>query len=77
MIGSTAFHNELALDTAGKNNFDTQARDLALQLVKNYPLDFMGWRAISLLKNSSQAERDSALKILRDLDPYNPDIPKS
>lgn len=77
ILGSTAFHNELALDTALKNNFPKEIDVLTRQLVKNYPLDFMGWRSLQVLPTATQDEKSIALAKLNELDPFNPDIPKS
>lgn len=73
-IGSTAFHQELVLSTASTNNFNDQAYEIAKRLVSEYPRDFFGWKAIYLVPNSSLQEKKDALKHLRELDPYNPEL---
>ena len=70
-IGATAFHKEMVVDLLIRNNLTDQARQVSLDLVKQYPRDFYGWKAISILKNSTEIERQDAIKKLRQLDPYN------
>ena len=77
VVGSSAFHNEMALDTAIKNNLSNEAEILTKQLTKKFPLDFMGWKAVYFLGSSSQAEKEIALLKMHELDPFNPDLPKS
>ena len=72
-LGSTAFHKEMVIDLAIKNNFAEQARTLSLELVRDYPRDFLGWKAISVLSNSSPSEKEQALLKLKLLDPFNPE----
>ena len=72
--GSTAFHQELVIDTAISNNFPVQAREIALNLIKKYPRDFLGWKALYLLNNSSPQEKSLALRMIKKLDPYNPEF---
>jgi len=76
-LGSTGFHNEMALDLAIKNNFTSQIDVLTRQLVKNYPLDFMGWRAMLLLQSATSEEKAKATEMIKSLDPFNPAFSKS
>lgn len=75
--GSTLWHLSTILDKAVMNNFETQARDLDLRLIRDYPRDFYGWKVLYTLNSSSPEEKAHALRKLRELDPYNPQIPKS
>ncbi len=77
VLGSTAYHTELALDTALKNNFQIQIDLLTRQLVSSYPLDFMGWRSLQILPSATVTEKLLALEKIQELDPFNPDLPKS
>ena len=77
ILGSSAFHLEMALDTAIKGNFTDQATQLTNQLLKKYPKDFMGWKAKYFLTTSTSSERSEALRKMHELDPFNPEIPKS
>jgi hypothetical protein len=73
-LGSTQFHRELALDFAMRNNRVVEVKEIATSLVNDYPRNFFGWRVLSVASASSEVERNSALRIVRALDPYNPDI---
>jgi O-antigen ligase len=72
--GSTAFHKEMVIDLAIKNNFAEQAKTLSHELIDKYPRDFLGWKAIYLLNNSSEEEKKGALAMLKQLDPFNPEF---
>jgi len=72
--GSSAFHSELALDTAIKNNLTQQAREISDYLISEYPRDFMGWKARWVLNTSTTQEKEEAKLKLRELDPYNPEF---
>ena len=77
VLGSTAFHKEMVIDVALRNNFEPQALILAREIVRQYPKDFMGWRVLAAVNGSTPQEKSEALLKLRELDPYNPNIPKS
>ena len=76
-IGATAFHKEMVVDVALRNNFQPQALLLARELVKQYPRDFMGWRVIAALGDSTNGEKSNAIKQLEELDPFNPNLTSS
>jgi hypothetical protein len=73
-LGATAYHMELALDTAIKANDEALAGEIARELLNSYPRDFMGWRVKQLLSTSSPEEREEAYRMLKAMDPYNPSI---
>lgn len=73
-VGSTAFHMELALDAAIKANDEPLAREVIDELIARYPRDFMAWRVKQALDSSTPEEREEAYKMLRSMDPYNPEI---
>lgn len=75
--GSTAWHLNETLNAAVMNNFSDQARLLDQKLISSYPRDFYGWKIRYFLNNSSAEEKAVALQKIRELDPYNPDLPKS
>ena len=77
IIGSTAFHVEMALDLAISNNLQAQALELAQRLNRDYPRDFMGWKAMYVLSDTSDPNRTTAAKKQHELDPFNPNLPKS
>jgi len=51
-----------------------QAHDIALRAIKFNPDSFDSWKILNLLPNSTQAEKDLALKNMKRLDPHNPDV---
>ena len=77
VIGSTAFHRDLTLDTAFANSYQAQVKEISDGLRRDFPRDIMGWRAIIYLSTSSASEREAAIQRLYELDPFNPNLPKS
>ena len=73
-LGATAFHMELALDAAIKANDEPLATEVVSELIRRYPRDFMGWRVKQVLSSSTPEEREQAYKMLKEMDPFNPDI---
>ena len=73
VLGATAFHKELVIDAAINNNFPIQAREITLSLIGDYPRDFLGWKALHLMNSSTPQEKERALKVLKELDPFNPE----
>ena len=73
-FGISAFHSEIVIDAASSNNFQQQTYEVANKLVKKYPREFLGWKALYYDPVSSSAERSNALRKLRELDPYNPEF---
>ncbi len=73
-IGATAYHMELALDSAIKANNEVLAAEIVDELLERYPRDFMAWRVRQVLSTSSLEEREEAYEMLKQMDPYNPDI---
>jgi O-antigen ligase len=73
-LGATQFHRELVLDFALRNDRVAEVKEIASGLVDEYPRNFFGWKVLSVASASSDAERGSALQILRKLDPFNPDL---
>ena len=51
-----------------------QAHEITLRAVKFNPDSFDSWKILYLLPNSTKAEKDSALKNMKRLDPHNPDV---
>jgi O-antigen ligase len=51
-----------------------QAHKYALEGVKYNPDYFDAWRVLYSITNSTQAEKEEALKNMKRLDPYNPDV---
>jgi O-antigen ligase len=74
LLGSTQFHRELVLDFAMRNNLAPEIKELAEQLVRDYPRSFYGWRVLSVATLSTDEQRFQALERARALDPFNPDL---
>ena len=55
-----------------QNNLSDQAREYALKAVRFNPYNVDSWYALYSVRNSSQSEKDLALKNMRKLDPNNP-----
>lgn len=56
------------------NGFSDLAHKYALQSVKFNPDSFELWRNLSLLKKTSQSEKNEALRNMKRLDPLNPNL---
>jgi O-antigen ligase len=76
-LGSTAYHLEISLDSAVQSNDITQADAITEELLRRYPRDFMAWRVRQVLTNSTPEEREEAYQMLRELDPYNPEVQRT
>mgnify|MGYP000200140405 CR=1 FL=1 len=76
LLGSTAFHMEMALDSAIKGNLQAQVLEIDNSLIKKNIRSFFGWKVRALLSGSTPDERAKAVQVLRELDPFNPDILK-
>ena len=74
ILGTTAFHRELVIDFALRNNLSLEAKELAEDLVLDYPRDFFGWRVLSILDVNSAEQRLQAIERLKELDPFNPNF---
>ena len=75
--GTTGWHLSQVLNAAVMNNFPTQAKILDTEMIKKYPRDLYGWKILYFLTSSTPEEKKLALAKLGELDPFNPDIPKS
>jgi O-antigen ligase len=74
---ATAYHYELALDWALKNNNEAQAIELAEGLLERYPRSFMALRVLQVLPTVPADRKQEAYEMLRTMDPYNPSIQPS
>ena len=70
-LGATAFHYQLALDWALKNNSEVQAKEIAEGILGRYPRDFMAWQEIQALTSTPADKKQEALEMLQKMDPYN------
>ena len=75
--GTSGWHLSQVLNAAVMNNFPTQAKILDTEMIKKYPRDLYGWKILYFLTSSTPEEKKLALAKLGELDPFNPDIPKS
>ena len=73
-LGATAFHYQLALDWAIKNDNEAQAKEIAEGILKRYPRDFMAWQVIQAVSSTPADKKQEAIEILQKLDPYNPEL---
>lgn len=73
-LGATAYHLELALDSAIKANDESLVNEIVKELLDRYPRDFMAWRVKQVLSTATEEERELAYLTLRKLDPFNPQI---
>lgn len=58
-----------------ENKLPQDAYQLVLRAVENNPRDFNAWATLSSMQETDPGMREKALKIMRELDPNNPDIP--
>lgn len=75
--GSTAYLHGLVLQEAIQSGVWSYADEINRKLNKHYPRDWYGWKALYLKQSSTPQERQLAIRKMRELDPYNPEIPKS
>ena len=71
-LGATAFHYQLALDWAIKNNNEAQAQEIAEEILERYPRDFMAWQVMRELSATPADKKQEAFEMLKKMDPYNP-----
>ena len=76
-LGSTSWHISQVIETSMKNNYVAQAAEMDNYLLQRNPRDFFAWRVRYYLSTSTPDQKSEALKMLKKLDPYNPEIPKS
>jgi len=51
-----------------------EAKSLLTTLITQYPRDFYAWRVIAYTELFPLEERQRALQVLKELDPFNPDL---
>lgn len=77
ILGSTSWHLNVVLDAALKANAADAAKSLDERLISEYPNDFFGWRVRYGLLSSTPDQRKFAIGKALELDPFNPQTPKS
>jgi O-antigen ligase len=75
--GSTSWHISQVIEAAMKNNFTAQATEMDNLLLARNPRDYFGWRVRYFLTTSSPEQKAESIVRMKNLDPYNPEIPKS
>ena len=75
--GTSQLHLSQVLSSAVSNNFSEQAKVLDNRMIIVYPRDVYGWKILYYSTSSTPEEKAIAVKKLHELDPFNPDLPKS
>jgi hypothetical protein len=63
-----------AVQLFASSNLMDQAHQIALKATEYNPDHFDSWRLLYFLNNSTEEEKKAALKNMKRLDPYNPDV---
>jgi hypothetical protein len=64
----------LNIQTFERSGLFDYSHKYALEAVKWNPESYELWRVLSLIKNTTQEERDIAIERMKKLDPLNPDV---
>mgnify|MGYP003334603351 CR=1 FL=1 len=72
-LGATAWHYNLAIDSAVTSNLADPAYKLSKELTSKFPRDYYGWRLLAILNNSTEQEKGIARDRMLALDPFNPE----
>ena len=75
--GTSQLHLSQVLSSAVSNNFSEQAKVLDNRMLNVYPRDVYGWKILYYSTSSTPEVKAIAVKKLHELDPFNPDLPKS
>jgi O-antigen ligase len=71
ILGSTSYHKQVILEFTLKNGFQSESKLLSESLIKNYPREILGWRALYFLEKNDSIEKENALSMIINLDPFN------
>jgi O-antigen ligase len=74
---SSAYQMGLALETLAKNGNSVLGEPLNNLLNEKYPRDMYGWRVKYAKPWATPLDKQLAIQKMRELDPFNPEIPKS
>lgn len=74
-LGTTAWHMEVALDNAVRNNDVNSASQIIDLIQRQFPRDYYAHFIQYVSANSSETVREIARQKLRELDPFNPNVP--
>lgn len=72
--GASLFHLTLTADRLRAMGVNEEAKSLLTTLITQYPRDFYAWRVIAYTELFPLEERQRALQVLKELDPFNPDL---
>jgi hypothetical protein len=75
--GSSAYLVGLALEASAKNGNSVVGEPLNVFLNEKYPRDMYGWRVKYAKPWATPLDKQEAIKKMRELDPFNPEIPAS
>ena len=76
-LGGTAFHKELTLDLAVRNNLIVEAVEISDGIIEEYPRDFFAWKIRALSNPQGSPLRLEAVSRLKEMDPFNNELPLS
>ena len=71
ILGSTSYHKQVILELTLKNGLQSESKLLSESLIKNYPREIFGWRALYFLEENESIEKENALSMIINLDPFN------
>lgn len=71
ILGSTSYHKQVILEFTLKNGLQSESKLLYESLIKNYPREIFGWRALYFLEENDSIEKENALSMIINLDPFN------
>lgn len=74
-LGATAFHQELVVEAALRSNATEPAVSMATEIISKFPRDFYAWRILALTSPVGSSQRLQAVRKLRELDPFNRELP--
>jgi O-antigen ligase len=72
--GTSLFHLTLTADRFRNMGATEEAKSMLKVLTQSYPRDFYAWRVIAYTDLFPVEDRQKALKVLKELDPYNPQL---
>jgi O-antigen ligase len=72
--GASLFHLTLTADRLRAMGANEEAKTLLKTLTKRYPRDFYAWQVIAYTELFPVEDRQKALRVLKELDPFNPNL---
>jgi O-antigen ligase len=68
-LGSNSFQMEKSIEVLSSNGSKTEVYNLARSLTERFPRSLFGWQILGA-NSDSQSERDSALRKIKEIDPW-------